>query len=72
MLFMKRQKPKTFDYIPRYYNPDKDPEEIRKRKLGFRSANSSKRISQKKSPIIYIVLFVMILYLFYKYSSMLN
>lgn len=35
-MFIKRPKNKRFEYIPRFYVPERDEEERRKRKLGFR------------------------------------
>lgn len=61
MLFMKRPKPKKFDYQPRYYDPSKDKDEIRKRRLGFRS--NFRESTKKKSPLLYILLLFIILYI---------
>jgi len=36
-MFMKRPKHKDFDYIPKYYDPDRDPELKRRERYKFRS-----------------------------------
>ena len=36
-MFIKKPQHRKFEYIPRFYVPEKDQEERRKRKLGFRS-----------------------------------
>ncbi len=38
------QKPKRFNYTPRYYDPDKEAEERRKAELGLKSELSHKEV----------------------------
>ena len=65
----KKLKNKSFDYQPRYYKPDEDQQEKRKRKLGFRS-NQGKS-ANKKSPITWVLMLLVIIYIIAKYSGML-
>lgn len=55
---------RIFDYEPRFYKPEEDPDELRKRKLGFRSASKAKR--KKKSPYIWLVFFGIVMYMYLK------
>ncbi len=61
IMFIKKAKHRVFDYQPRYYDPSKDENEKRKRKLGFRS--NLRRSSNKKSLIMLIIMILFILYL---------
>lgn len=58
---------KRFDYQPRYYKPELDEEEKRKRRLGFRSNFRNK--VQKKIPIHFIIMLLIILFLLLKYNG---
>ncbi len=66
-MFFKKIKPRNFDYKPRFYNPDKDEEETRKRKLGFRS--NIKRSKRKGSLIYFLIIFIIVLYLFLRFAN---
>ncbi len=68
-MFLKRIKPKDFEYLPRYYDPDKDPEERLRRRLGFYRKRKFKR--QGKSPLFWLILFFIILYFYLKLSGLL-
>jgi hypothetical protein len=67
-MFFKRPSYKRFEYIPRFYNPNKDLEERRKRKLGFRK---NRRYQQKGSIkiIIWAILIFIILWFINKFSN---
>lgn len=66
-MFMKKPKPKNFDYRPRYYNPDKDPEEIRKRKLGFKR---SRKLGKRRSNLLlYFGILVVVLYFYLRFAQ---
>lgn len=67
-MFFKRLQPKQFDYIPRFYDPDKDPEEKLRRKLGF----SRKRRLKKnvRSPLYWLVLLILVIYLYLRFSGL--
>jgi hypothetical protein len=65
MLF-KRPQHLRFEYIPRYYNPDKDEEEKRKERLKQRLKIQRLRISErKKRPIIWWLIIVVLLFYLY-------
>jgi len=66
-MFIKKPRNRKFDYQPRYYKPDQDKEERRKRKLGFRSNYKNK--VQSKKPVAYIIMLAIILYIFLKYNG---
>lgn len=58
-MFMKKPQYKRFDYTPRFYKPELDEEERRKRRLGFRYVRTSYR-KKATNPIIWIVLIILI------------
>jgi hypothetical protein len=64
-MFMKKPKPKSFDFQPRYYNPGKDPEEMRKRKLGFK--RNRKIVRRRGSTVYFMVIFIIVLYIYLKF-----
>jgi hypothetical protein len=66
-MFMKRPQYRKFDYQPRFYKPELDEGEKRKRRLGFRS-NIRKR-SNTKIPWPYIIMLAIILFIFLKYNG---
>ncbi len=66
-MFMKRPAHRVFDYQPRFYNPNLDEKERRKRKLGFSSYR--RKLRQKRNPLIWIVLIILILYIYLKLAS---
>ncbi len=65
----KKIKNRAFDYEPRFYKPEEDVDEKRKRKLGFRTAQ--RKVTRKKSPIMWVIMLVMILYIIAKWNDML-
>ena len=67
-MFIKKPSYRKFDYAPRYYKPEIDKEEKRKRRLGFKS-NIRNKTSTKKQ-ILYIGMFLIILYAFLKYNGL--
>jgi hypothetical protein len=69
-MFLKRPRHRIFDYTPRFYNPDEDEEERRKRRLGFRRGRKIKG-NRVTSPIIWLLLVVIVLYLYLKLSGIL-
>ena len=66
-MFFKKTRHRVFDYTPRFYDPEKDEIERRKRKLKFSSNRSIKR--KTKSPVIWIAIIIMIIYLIVKFGS---
>jgi ATP/ADP translocase len=66
-MFFKKIQNRKFDHIPRFYNPDDDKEEKRKKKLKFRVDAGLKR--KTKSPILFIVFLLVIIYFIVKLSG---
>ena len=66
-MFMKKPSHKVFDYVPRHYDPLKDEDERRKRRLKFESQRNIQR--KTKSPLIWIILALMIIYLLIKFGN---
>ncbi len=73
-MFFRRPNHKIFDYTPRFYDPDKDEElkklERRKQKLGFRNSRSRQKM-RIKSPIYYLVLLVILVFIYLKFTGLL-
>lgn len=67
-MFFKKPINKKFDYIPRFYVPEKDQEERRKRKLGFRNY---RKYQQKgvSSIIIWLIGIIIILWFIIKFNQ---
>lgn len=66
-MFMKKPRHRIFDYTPRFYNPETDRKEKTKRKLGFvRKARYNRK---KRSPVIWLVLVIAVIYLILKFAS---
>lgn len=61
---MKKPAHRVFDYSPRFYNPNLDEKERRKRKLGFSSQR--KKIREKRNPLIWILLIIIVIYIYLK------
>jgi cytoskeletal protein RodZ len=64
---MKRPKHRIFDYTPRYYNPENDPKEKQKKKLGFSKHLKLKR--KKRSPIIWILFILAVIFIILKLNK---
>lgn len=73
-MFFRRPNHKIFDYTPQFYDPDKDEElkklERRKQRLGFRNSRSRQKF-RVKSPLYYLVLLVIIVFIYLKFSGLL-
>lgn len=66
-MFMKKPRHRVFDYQPRFYKPEEDPQEKRKKKFGF---GRSRKFTQKKRSSYGLLLFILIVALFYlKYKG---
>jgi len=63
MLF-KKPSHKTFEYKPRFYNPNKDDEIRRERRLKFSRYRKAKK--KNGNLITYLILLIVILYIFLK------
>ncbi len=66
MLF-KKPRHRIFDYTPRFYKPEEDKQERRKRKLGFRMNSVKKR--KKRSPLIWAVMVILIIIIYMKFAG---
>ena len=66
-MLMKKPSNRVFDYTPRHYKPEDDKSERRKRRLGFSRQRKFK--SRQKSPIIFLVIIAIIIYLVLKLSG---
>jgi len=65
-MFMKKPRHRVFDYQPRFYKPEDDPLEKKKKKLGF---TRSRKFTSKKRSSYGLLLFIVaavLLYLKYK------
>ena len=68
-MFMKRPRNRVFDYTPRFYVPEKDEQERRKRKMGFsRKLKSNRR--KTRNPLIWIILLIIIILVYLKLVSL--
>ena len=63
-MFLKKPQHRIFDYSPRFYKPESDEKERKKRKLGF--ASQGKQFQRKRSPILWIVLILMAIFVYLK------
>jgi hypothetical protein len=68
-MFFKKPRNRVFEYIPRFYKPEDDPDEKRKRKLGFRRQLGV--IKRKKGSLKLIVFLLVVLYLYLWFSGIL-
>jgi hypothetical protein len=64
---MKRPKHRVFDYPPRFYKPEEDERERKKRRLGF--SRQRKFGTRKRNPLIWLVLLILIVYIYLKLSG---
>jgi hypothetical protein len=67
IMFGRRPSHRIFDYVPRHYDPMKDEDERRKRRLGFR--RKSRRLARKRSPVIWLVFIAVVIYLILKFGG---
>lgn len=66
-MLYKRPPHRIFDYTPRFYKPEEDPTEKRKKRLKFRYQRSTRR--KIKAPIIWIVILLAILFFYFKFAG---
>ena len=64
---MRKPKYRKFEYQPRYYNPEKDDREKRKKRLKFRYVRSTK--PRRTNQLIYLVIFLFALYVYLKLAG---
>ena len=66
-MFIKKPTHRIFDYTPRFYKPEDDQKEKRKKKLGF---SRQLKISRKKrSPAVWLLLVVIAIFIYLKLSG---
>ena len=66
-MLMKKPRHRIFDYPPRFYKPEEDEDERRKKRLGF--SKMRKYHQKKKNPIIWIIFIILIVFIIFKLSS---
>lgn len=66
-MLMKRPRHRVFDYPARFYKPQEDPKEKLKKRLGFQSYR--KFTHRKKSPIIWILFILAVIFIIIKLSN---
>ncbi len=59
-MFMKRPRNRVFDYTPRFYTPESDEKERKKRRLGFSRQIKTKR--KNTNSVIWIMLILIIIF----------
>lgn len=65
-MFIKLPKHKEFNYQPRFYDPENDKIENRKKRLKFRY--NRKYTRKGKSSIYWLILFIIVLYFYLRFS----
>jgi len=60
-MFVKKPRNKRFEYTPRYYNPQHDPEERRKRRMKF---ESNVRRGKNRPIYFYAILLILAIILY--------
>lgn len=66
-MLMKRPKHRVFDYPPRFYKPEEDETEKKKRRLGFTRQRKFKH--RKRSPVFWVVILIFVVYLILKLNK---
>ncbi len=67
-MLMKKPRHRIFDYTPRFYKPETDEQERIKKRLGF--SRQRKINSKKKSPFIWLLFVIVIIYVILKLKGM--
>lgn len=65
-MLIKLPKHREFNYQPRFYDPEKDKIENRKKRLKFRY--NRKYTRKGKSSIYWLILFIIVLYFYLRFS----
>ncbi|MFO7447064.1 MAG: hypothetical protein R6W90_11895 [Ignavibacteriaceae bacterium] len=65
---MKKPNHRVFDYPPRFYKPEEDEQERKKRKLGF--TRQRKHGRKKKSPLLWVVLAIFVVFIYLKLQGL--
>lgn len=61
-MFFKRIQPRKFNYIPRFYDPAKDKDKNRDKRIDF----GLKRKRKPRSPLFWLLLLVAVIYFYWK------
>lgn len=67
-MFIKKPRHRIFDYPPRFYKPETDEKEKKKRKLGF--SRQRKFIGKKRSPVLWLLFVIAVIYIVLKLKGM--
>lgn len=65
-MLIKLPKHKVFNYQPRFYDPDKDKIEERKKRLKFRYYR--KNLKRGRSSIYWLIILIIVLYFYFRLS----
>lgn len=60
-MFLPKQRPRRFDYNPRYYDPSKDEQNRRRRHFKF---ESNVRRGGNRPLIVLVILFILVYFLY--------
>jgi len=66
-MFMKKPSHRVFDYPPRFYKAETDETEKRKKRLGIK--RKSKNYRNRRSPLIWIILAIILVFVYLKLSG---
>lgn len=66
-MLMKRPKHRVFDYTPRFYKPEHDEINKKRKKINFNNVRKVQR--KRRSPVIWLILVVLLFYLYLKLSG---
>jgi hypothetical protein len=64
-MIMRRPQHKQFEYIPRYYDPSKDEEARKRRRIKFERHTSR----GAHRPLLFIIVALVLVYLIYSYLN---
>jgi len=63
-MLMKKPRNRVFDYTPRFYKPETDEQERRKRRLSF--TRQRKLRVRKKNPVVWAIFIILVIYIIMK------
>ena len=66
-MLMKKPRHRVFDYTPRFYKPERDELNKKRKRIKFNSVRKYQK--RKKSTVIWLVLIILILYIYLKLSG---
>jgi hypothetical protein len=68
-MFMRKPNHRIFDYPARFYKPETDEKERRKRRLGF-TRQRKYGMRKRRSPLVWLVLIFLVIYIYLKLTGM--